>query len=243
MLVRAVVFDYFFTLADPGVTTMSTIDEFVADVLPHMTSQALLASREEWLARRPAIGVPVQPTSGGEHEFESYAARWHSYGEDWLAHLGVANGGDRWASARYRAHAIAPLYDDVRPALAAARARNTRLGVLSDADTGYLTENLALHGLELDAVVSSEELRCYKPHPAMFAEVCRRLGADPGEVLYVGDSPTRDVEGACCAGLRAVWLNRASAEWPLEQPPPAEIPTLAAVVDLVENPPPVITNA
>lgn len=58
-----------------------------------------------------------------------------------------------------------------------------------------------------------------KPDPAMYLSVCRRFGAEPGQVVHVGDDPELDVVGAANAGLRTVWVNRAGHRWPLAAAP------------------------
>ncbi len=55
------------------------------------------------------------------------------------------------------------------------------------------------------AVVISEEVGYMKPHPKLFAEASARAGAEPGAILYVGDSYTSDIAGARRAGWQAAW--------------------------------------
>ena len=41
-------------------------------------------------------------------------------------------------------------------------------------------------------------------------------GLEPGQVLYVGDDPHADVQGARNAGLHAAWVDRFGRSWPQE---------------------------
>ena len=41
-----------------------------------------------------------------------------------------------------------------------------------------------------------------------------RLGAEPHEVMYIGDNYEKDMLGALGAGLRAVWVNRSDKVQP-----------------------------
>jgi len=64
----------------------------------------------------------------------------------------------------------------------------------------------------------------------MFLSICERLEVPPDEVIYVGDDPVTDIEGARRAGLRTVWVNRHRRAWPRElTPPDAEAATLHEV--------------
>lgn len=47
-----------------------------------------------------------------------------------------------------------------------------------------------------------------KPDPEIFLEAQNRTGADPKDMIYVGDSYERDVVGAKKAGWTAIWMNR-----------------------------------
>ena len=60
----------------------------------------------------------------------------------------------------------------------------------------------------LDAVAISETVGLRKPRPEIFAAVLEDLGADPAEVLHIGDSLRADVAGAAALGIRTVWLTR-----------------------------------
>jgi putative hydrolase of the HAD superfamily len=51
---------------------------------------------------------------------------------------------------------------------------------------------------------------CKKPSQEFYAHILRDLGANPSDVLMIGDSFENDVLGATRVGIRAVWLNRES---------------------------------
>jgi putative hydrolase of the HAD superfamily len=108
---------------------------------------------------------------------------------------------------------------DVVPTLEALRDRGLRLGIVSNA--AYLprlmVEQLAALGLEkyFDGVTFSSEVGVRKPHPAIYADALRKLGADPSRTLFVGDRVREDVQGPQAQGMRAV-LTR---EWRQEDDP------------------------
>jgi putative hydrolase of the HAD superfamily len=80
------------------------------------------------------------------------------------------------------------------------------LGVLTDgparAQYGKL-ETLGWRDL-FDAIVVTGELPAGKPDPRTFATICDALGVDPEEVVFVGDHPKADIEGAAEAGMTTV---------------------------------------
>lgn len=71
-------------------------------------------------------------------------------------------------------------------------------------------EKLAASGLSeyFEAVVVSADLGVAKPDPSVFEHALSSLGLDPDDAVMVGDSLSKDVEGALAAGLGAVWVNR-----------------------------------
>jgi FMN phosphatase YigB (HAD superfamily) len=55
--------------------------------------------------------------------------------------------------------------------------------------------------------VISDEAGCAKPDPRIFTIALERMGLDPGEMAYVGDSP-EDVKGALAVGSIPILIRR-----------------------------------
>ncbi len=171
------------------------------------------------------LGGKERSAFGGEYPpFVPFRDVWKHRSAELLRHWGSASAPHLAAEAYVRAHSRAPLYPDARPAIDALR-RQFKLAVLSDADTDFIVDCLTDNELSFDTIVTSEDLRIYKPHVSMFREVCVRLSVEPSEAVYVGDSPWHDIAGARNAGLRAVWLNRHEREWPEDIDPPETVIT------------------
>jgi len=64
--------------------------------------------------------------------------------------------------------------------------------------------------------IHAREVGVLKPAAAVFHKVVEATDLQLHEVLYVGDDPLADVEGARRAGMRAVWINRNAESWPVE---------------------------
>lgn len=81
-------------------------------------------------------------------------------------------------------------------------------------------------------VAISSELGVAKPDPAIFEHARRCVGApDPSRVLFVGDNPDADIDGACRFGMRTAWIRR-GREWPSELQPPDLVLDHVADLDL-----------
>lgn len=108
--------------------------------------------------------------------------------------------------------AVERTFMDPRPetleVLRALRQAGLRAGVLSDC-----THELPLCWPDLPfreflhAVVFSVETGIRKPDPAMYAEICRRLGVAAADCVYVGDGGSNELTGARSAGMRAIQLR------------------------------------
>jgi FMN hydrolase / 5-amino-6-(5-phospho-D-ribitylamino)uracil phosphatase len=62
--------------------------------------------------------------------------------------------------------------------------------------------------------IAARHVGAMKPDPVVFRKVVEGTDLELAEVLYVGDDPLADVEGARAAGMEPVWINRDDAAWP-----------------------------
>ena len=101
-----------------------------------------------------------------------------------------------------------PAYSEVAGVLDALRARGYRVAIASNADEGHLRPALAAAGIEAEVVLSSEAAESYKPRRPFFQQLCELLDLPPEAILYVGDSPYADVNGANHSGLPVYHVRR-----------------------------------
>jgi len=102
-------------------------------------------------------------------------------------------------------------FPDARAALAALKAKDVRTAILSNGSPKMLSaavENAKLGG-ELDAVLSVDAIRLYKPAARVYALVTDAFALRPADVAFVS-SNRWDVMGATAFGFRCVWVNRAN---------------------------------
>jgi 2-haloacid dehalogenase len=99
------------------------------------------------------------------------------------------------------------LYPDAMAALAAMRGR--KLAILSNGSTGMLEALVANSGLDrvLDATISIDSQKVFKPAPEAYGLIETRLGVPPAEVLFISSNPW-DACGAKAFGLNVAWIER-----------------------------------
>jgi len=118
-----------------------------------------------------------------------------------------------------------------------------RLAVLSNVDDDLFNAPGGSHsrlGVELDNLVTAQQVGSYKPGLAHFQEAMRRLKLEPSEILHVAESRYHDVAPARSLGMRTVWVNRhgpggASASGSSEAIPDLEVPDLTTLTSILER--------
>lgn len=119
---------------------------------------------------------------------------------------------------------------DVVPALESLRKRY-RLMSLSNGNADLSVIGLAAY---FEHSLGAREAGAAKPERHIFDFMLERSGLDARQVVYVGDDPYADVEGARNAGLHAVWVDRFGREWPEAlRPPTHRVYDLAGLVELL----------
>jgi len=102
-------------------------------------------------------------------------------------------------------------FPDARAALTALKAKGLRTAILSNGNPRMLAAAVDAAGIgaDLDAVLSVEAIRIYKPRPEVYRLVTDAFALAPAEVAFVS-SNRWDVMGATAFGFRCVWVNRAN---------------------------------
>ena len=125
-------------------------------------------------------------------------------------------------------------FPDARETLAALKAQGVRLAILSNGSPPMLDAAVEASGIGglLDAVISVDAVRLYKPRPEVYALVTGRFGIAAESVVFVS-SNRWDVMGAASFGFRPVWINRARGpdEYP-EHAPVRVVADLSALPSL-----------
>ncbi len=130
--------------------------------------------------------------------------------------------------------------DGCAEVLRAMRARGLYLSIVSNIDDDLLLPLVEKWGLDqlLDDWTSSEEARSCKPDRAFFELALTKAGRRAEDVLFVGDSPEHDVQGARAVGMTSVLIAEEGTTPPLQSgevdvEPHHEIRTLSELLALV----------
>ena len=99
-------------------------------------------------------------------------------------------------------------FPDARAVLHDLKARGEATAILSNGSPKMLSAAVAAAKIDLDAVLSVDAIRIYKPRPEAYALVTDRFRLAPEEIVFVS-SNRWDVMGAANFGFRTAWINRA----------------------------------
>lgn len=115
-------------------------------------------------------------------------------------------------------------FPDARAILRTLKGQGHRTGILSNGSPDMLAGavDAAAIGKDLDAVLSVDALKMFKPRPEVYGLVTSHFQCKPADVIFVS-SNRWDVMAGISVGFRAFWINR--AKMPDEYPdfPPTQV--------------------
>jgi HAD superfamily hydrolase (TIGR01549 family) len=201
MVVRAVLFDVDFTLCRPG-------PELSADRYARIAARhglTLDTSSYDDARETAALNLKRHP------ELLHDDSIWHRFTQEIFIGMGgpeaIASECATEIEEGWGMSENFELFEDALPVLDELRRAQLKIGLVSNGIRD-LTEFVAHHRLDVDAIVDSRSHGRVKPHPTIFEAALERLGASPVEAVMVGDSPEEDIEGAKALGMRAILLDR-----------------------------------
>ena len=205
---KAVLFDVGGTLVHPDWTRLGELVEVETGTL--FTSAQM---REAFYAMLKVIDKELKAGVNSRH---GQGAHWvfletyRSLGIDEAKCLKIL---ERLAAAHQERHLWCEPDLEASSVLLRLKGAGLRIGVISNTEDGRVTESLGLANLtpHFEFVIDSHVVGCSKPDKAIFQFALDRLGLEPQEVTYVGDSYGYDVIGSRSAGLSPIFLDRMDA--------------------------------
>lgn len=203
--VDAVFFDAGDTLLAPEPSFQQRFHQITTDHGERFDEAAVAAAFDAAIARTAWIDATW-------HDPAAQQVFWERFYTGVLADLGYAGDPAPLSTVLFRAFsdpAGYKLFPDVAAVLDELAGRGLTLGIISNFEP-WLTDVLVLQGVHdrFATVTVSGVLRVAKPDPAIFRAAVEEAGVDAAATVYVGDSPTADIEGARAAGLHPVLLDR-----------------------------------
>ena len=100
-------------------------------------------------------------------------------------------------------------FPDARAALRALKAKGHKTGILSNGSPNMLKGAVDAAGVggDLDAVLSVDTLKMFKPRPEVYGLVTDHFKCKPADVTFVS-SNRWDVMAGVSVGFRGLWVNR-----------------------------------
>ena len=133
---------------------------------------------------------------------------------------------------------VLPPFQDVQEALPTLQGSEFRLFAFSNGrpdDVANLLENSGI-STYFEDVISTDEIKSFKPNPAVYAHFLRRTGATGDQAWLVSGNPF-DVIGAISAGMRGAWVKRAKKALfdPWEIQPTTTVTTVSELADAIRE--------
>ena len=231
--ITTVIFDMYDTLVlNDRRRWLTTFQEIVQEQNLDISSDRLwqlwLETDQEFRSSRNLAGAP----------FQTYNQAWREAFARAFDSLGVAGDPEAALGKSIRELSRRAPFPETAQALTLIKEK-WRIAVLSNADDNFLMPNLELLGIDFEVVISSEQVRSYKPDPPLFLAVLNGLGVKPEETVYVGDRQFEDVQGARRVGMNPIWVNRGGAVLDTKLPKPAcQISSLLELPGLLLSWPP-----
>ena len=216
--VSGLLFDLDNTLLDRFTAFLRVAESFYEDHLSAATS----------VTRDDAVALMVRWDDDGYSDREAMLARWLAeWPETGLDTASVT----AWYRVEMQRQVEADLV--VNAMLAGLNERGVPWGIVTNGSPNQHAKCRAA-GLDTLApfIIVSEEAGYRKPDPRIFRDALEGIGLTvPDQVMFVGDNPAADIDGAKRFGMYAAWLHR-GREYPPDLLPPDH--TIDRVTEVLE---------
>ena len=215
--ISAILFDLDNTLFDREAAFRGVAEDFFDEHLLRTTA----------MPRADAVALMVEWDDDGYSDRQEMRERWLAEWPEAGLDFDAFNGWYRQVMARRSLPDAA-----VNDFLARLNAQGMPWGIVTNGNGRNQRSKCRLTGLEAltPFIIVSEEQGYAKPDPRIYQDAMSALGlASPDGVLFVGDNPVTDIEGARSSGMQTAWVSRGK-QFPAELQPPDHV--LERVLDL-----------
>ena len=215
--ISAILFDLDNTLFDREAAFRGVAEDFFDERLLGVTS----------LPRADAVALMVAWDDDGYSDRQEMRERWLAEWPEAGLDFDAFNGWYRQVMARHSLPDAA-----VNSFLAQLNRHGMPWGIVTNGNGRNQRTKCRLTGLAAltSFTIVSEEQGYAKPDPRIFQDAMSALGLEaPEQVLFVGDNPVTDIEGARSSGMQTAWVSRGK-QFPAELQPPDHV--LERVLDL-----------
>ncbi|NPB09813.1 MAG: haloacid dehalogenase type II [Thermodesulfobacteria bacterium] len=101
-----------------------------------------------------------------------------------------------------------PPFPETNACLKMLEERKMPWAIISNIDQDLISETLKHFCCRPALVVTAEEARAYKPHPAIFELALKKASLPPERILHVGQSLFHDIAPAKRLGFKTCWVKR-----------------------------------
>ncbi|HEV7238093.1 MAG TPA: HAD-IA family hydrolase [Thermoanaerobaculia bacterium] len=120
-------------------------------------------------------------------------------------------------------------FPDTNPALERLRAAGYKLGILSNVDDDLLSATRRHFTVDLDLIVTAQQVHSYKPGPAHFLTAKEKIGDQ--RWLHAAQSNFHDIAPTNALGIPNAWVNRHNEKGGAT--PTHEVRDMAGLADLL----------
>ncbi|MCY4414991.1 MAG: HAD-IA family hydrolase [Chloroflexi bacterium] len=100
-----------------------------------------------------------------------------------------------------------PVFPDASAALNTLQSRY-KLAIISNVDDDLFAGSARALGIDFDALITSQQVRAYKPDLSSFHAALERMGCARDSWLHIGESLYHDIGPANRMEIASVWVNR-----------------------------------
>jgi 2-haloacid dehalogenase len=131
-----------------------------------------------------------------------------------------------------------PAFSDVENSLQDLKKLNYRLFAFSNGKFENVSKLLSNAKIDkyFDGIISVDDIKTYKPNPAVYAHFLRKSESKLNESFLISSNPF-DVIGAISFGMQAIWIKRTNNVFfdPWEIEPAAIVESINDLKDIIKN--------